>query len=150
MNILPEVTITTKTILLVDDELNVSEIVELCLKDLGGWNVITADSPFTALQRAEIDRPDAIVLDLSIRGSFIFLKQLRNHLATQAIPVVLLSATARWLDPEFLQEYQIAGVILKPFNPITFPVEMANIIGWDYLPVSHCGVAQMQAELISV
>ena len=41
MNVLEEVTITTKTILLIDDEVSVREIVELCLKDLGGWNVLT-------------------------------------------------------------------------------------------------------------
>ncbi len=121
----------TKTILLVDDEINVRELVKLCLTDLGGWDVITVDTPFPGLERAEIDSPDAIVLDLSMRGSFMFLKQLRNNVKTQAIPVVLLSATARWLDPEFMQQYQIAGVILKPFDPITLTVEIAKILRWD-------------------
>jgi CheY-like chemotaxis protein len=134
MNVLEEVTITTKTILLIDDEVIVREIVELCLKDLAGWNVLTVDSPSKGLQRAAFDRPDAIVLDLSMRGmdSFRFLEKLRNNPDTQAIPVVLLSAKARWLDSQILQQYQIAGVILKPFDPVTLPVQIATLLGWDF------------------
>ncbi|MBD2202358.1 response regulator [Calothrix sp. FACHB-1219] len=134
MHTLEKMTLATKTILLLDDEVNVRELVELCLKDLGGWMVLTADSPFLALQKAESNSPDAIVLDLSMRGSFMFLQQLRRNIKTQDIPVVLLSATARWLDPQFMQEYQVVGIILKPFNPVTLPVEIATILNWDYVP----------------
>jgi CheY-like chemotaxis protein len=130
MQTLQKMTLATKTILLLDDEVNVRELVELCLKDLGGWNVLTAESPFTGIQRAEIDSPDAIVLDLSMRGSFMFLQQLRKNVKTQNIPVVLLSATARWLDPQFMQEYKVAGIILKPFNPVTLTVEITTVLKW--------------------
>lgn len=134
MQTLQKITLATKTILLLDDEVNVRELVELCLKDLGGWSVLTAESPFLALRKAESNSPDAIVLDLSMRGSFMFLQQLRRNINTQNIPVVLLSATARWLDPQFMQEYKVAGIILKPFNPVTLPVEIATILNWDCVP----------------
>ncbi|MER3492468.1 MAG: response regulator [Mastigocladus sp. ERB_26_2] len=139
MNVLEEVTITTKTILLIDDEVSVREIVELCLKDLGGWNVLTVDSRAKGLQGAAFDRPDAIVLDLSMCGmdSFMFLEKLRNNPETQAIPIVLLSAKARWLDSQILQQYQIAGVILKPFDPVTLPVQIATLLGWDFSPPTY-------------
>ncbi|MBR8833382.1 MAG: response regulator [Stigonema ocellatum SAG 48.90 = DSM 106950] len=119
---------TPKTILLMDDEVNVREIVKLCIKDLASWDVLTADSSFKGLEIAELNRPDAILLDISMRGSFMFLKQLRNNLETQSIPVVLLSAQARWLDSQFLQQYQVAGVILKPFNPVTLTVEIDRLL----------------------
>ncbi|MHC0066927.1 response regulator [Nostoc sp. UIC 10890] len=134
MNMLLEVNITGKTILLIDDELNVREIVKFCLQDLAGWDVVTADSPLEGLQNAVRHSPDAIVLDISIRdmASFEFMSKLRNNPETQAIPVVLLSAKARWLDSQILQQYQVAGVILKPFNPVTLPAQVAQLLGWDF------------------
>ncbi|MEH2115369.1 response regulator [Nostoc sp. C052] len=134
MNMLGEVNITGKTILLIDDELNVREIVKFCLQDLAGWNVLTADSPSEGLQNAVHHSPDAIVLDISIRdmASFEFMNKLRNNTETQTIPVVLLSAKARWLDSQILQKYQVAGVILKPFNPVTLPAQVAQLLGWDF------------------
>ncbi|WP_199345126.1 MULTISPECIES: response regulator [Nostoc] len=125
---------TTKTILLIDDELNVREIVELCLKDLAGWNVLTADSPLQGLQSAVGDSPDAIVLDISISGidTFKLMNKLRNNPDTQTIPIVLLSANVRWLDSQFLRNYQIAGVILKPFDPVNLPAQIAKLLNWDY------------------
>lgn len=137
MNILKEVNITTKTILLIDDEVSVREIVELCLQDLGGWNVVVADSPLNGLHRAAIEHPDAIILDLSLRGMNLlkFMDNLRNNPETQAIPVVLLSAKARWLDSQILRQYQIAGVILKPFDPVTLAIKIAILLGWDSMPI---------------
>ncbi|MBD2517830.1 response regulator [Nostoc sp. FACHB-973] len=134
MNMLGEVNIIGKTILLIDDELNVRETVEFCLKDLAGWDVVTADSPLEGLQNAVRHNPDAIVLDISIRdmASFEFMNKLRNNPETQAIPVVLLSAKARWLDSQILRQYQVAGVILKPFNPVTLPAQVAQLLGWDF------------------
>ena len=85
---------TTKTILIIDDERNVRELIALCLKDLGGWDVLTVDSALEGLHRSAIDRPDAIVLDISMPGmdGLMFLERLRKNPETQAIPVVLLSA----------------------------------------------------------
>ncbi|QHG19821.1 response regulator [Nostoc sp. ATCC 53789] len=124
----------SKTILLIDDELNVREIVKLCLQDLAGWNVVTADSPLEGLQSAVRDSPDAIVLDISIRdtASFELINKIRNNPETQAIPVVLLSAKVRWLNSQILRQYEVAGVILKPFDPVTLPAQIATLLDWDF------------------
>lgn len=134
MDILEVVNIKNKTILLIDDEVNVREIVELCLKDLAGWNVLTVDSPLAGLPSVVGNSLDAIVLDISIGGidSFKFIDKLRNHPKTQAIPIVLLSARVRWLDSQILRKYQIAGVILKPFDPVKLPAQIAKLLNWDY------------------
>jgi CheY-like chemotaxis protein len=135
MNIVKEVNTISKTILLIDDELNVREIVKLCLQDLAGWNVVTADSPLEGLQSAVRDSPDAIVLDISIRdtASFELINKIRNNPETQAIPVVLLSAkVVRWLNSQILRQYEVAGVILKPFDPVTLPAQIATLLDWDF------------------
>ncbi|KAF3884640.1 MULTISPECIES: response regulator [Nostocales] len=144
MDIVREITLPTKTILLIDDEVSVREVVELSLKDLALWNVVTADCPLKGLHRAAVIHPDAIVLDWSISGmdSCMFLTKLRNNLETQAIPVVLLSAKARWLDSQILRQYQIAGVILKPFDPVALPGQVAKLLGWSFtLPLSDFDVS---------
>ncbi|MBD2194210.1 MULTISPECIES: response regulator [Calothrix] len=130
---------SNKTILLIDDELNVRELVELCLTDLGGWNVVIPNSLVEGFQQALFNHPDAIVMDLSMHcmDYFKFMNQLRNNPETQAIPVVLLSAAARWLEPDFLQQYAISGVILKPFNPLTLSDRISQILGWHSLPISQ-------------
>ncbi|QIR35743.1 response regulator [Tolypothrix sp. PCC 7910] len=131
METVNKIAINTKKILLIDHELIVREVLELCFHDLARWDVLTADSSFSGLEKAELERPDAIVLDIEMRGSFMFLQQLRSNRKTQAIPVVLLSANAKWLDPKFLQQYKISGIILKPFNPVTLPVEIAQLLNWN-------------------
>jgi CheY-like chemotaxis protein len=127
-----EVNLITKTILLIDDEANVREVVELCLKDLAGWNVVMT-SPLAGLKIAESEYIDAIVLDLSIRDLDIlkFLNKLRNNPKTQIIPVILLSAKARWLDTQILRQYKVTGVIPKPFDPVTLPIKVSKILGWN-------------------
>lgn len=132
MTTIKEIDIISKTILLIDDEISVKEIIGLCLQDLGGWEVLIADSPLDGLQSAKLVHPDAIILDLSIRNmnSLRLIEQMRNNPQTQEIPIVLLSAKARWIDPQFLRQYQIAGVILKPFDPVTLHSQIATILGW--------------------
>ncbi len=133
METLPLIRMPTKTILVIDDEVAVSEIVKLCLSDLGGWDVSVVSSPLQGLQRAVFDRPDAIVLDISMPGmdGFAFLEQLRKTPETQAIPVILLSAKVRWINSQILQKYQVAGAIAKPFDALRLSTQIAMLLGWD-------------------
>lgn len=124
---------TTKTILLIHKESNVQEVVQACLSDLGGWNVLTAGSTFDGLEQAALYQPDAIVLDLCLtqRDGFSFLKHLRAQLATQRIPVLLLTARGKWLNSPRLQQYQIAGVIANPLHPDLLLDQVANLLNWE-------------------
>ncbi len=55
---------TTKRILVIDDEDDIREVVQLCLKTVGGWEVLTACSGDEGLTKAEAEQPDAILLDV--------------------------------------------------------------------------------------
>jgi CheY-like chemotaxis protein len=127
-----EVAMTTKLVLLVDNEANVREIVQACLQDLGGWDVQLAASAQEGLDTAVAVQPDAIVLDISMLeiDGLTFLQKLRANPVTQLIPVVLLTAKARWFTPHQLQSFGVAGAIAKPFNPISLSNEIANALGW--------------------
>ncbi|WP_017720333.1 response regulator [Kamptonema formosum] len=134
MKTLERVRMPVKSILVIDDERAICEVVKLCLSDLGGWDVFAVNSPLEGLRRASLDRPDAIVVDISMpeMDGFTFLERLRNNPDTQAIPVVLLSAKARWLDPQVLRKYKIAGAIAKPFDATALSARIAAFLGWDF------------------
>ena len=127
-----EVAMTTKLVLLVDNEANVREVVQACLQDLGGWDVQSVASVQEGLDTAVAVQPDAIVLDISMLeiDGLAFLQKLRANPITQLIPVVLLTAKARWFTPHQLQSFGVAGAIAKPFNPISLTNEIANALGW--------------------
>ncbi|NEQ11264.1 MAG: response regulator, partial [Moorea sp. SIO4E2] len=55
---------TTKRILVIDDDDGVREIIQFSLEAAAGWEVLTAASGKEGLAKAEADQPDAILLDV--------------------------------------------------------------------------------------
>jgi CheY-like chemotaxis protein len=124
---------TAKTILLIDDEASIRELVHACLSDLAGWNVITAASAQEGLKQLAIEHPDAILLDILMPGmdAMTFVQRIHQNPLTQSIPVLLLTVRARWFTPGKLQQLGIVTAIAKPFNPVTLPNIIANALRWD-------------------
>jgi CheY-like chemotaxis protein len=123
---------TTKRILIVDDEVHVREVVQTCLETLGGWDVLSVASGREGLLEAEAEQPDAILLDVMMpeMDGLAFLRQLRSNRATQDIPVVLLTAMAHRFNQQQLTELGVRGAIAKPFNPVLLTDQIARILGW--------------------
>lgn len=92
--------LTTKRILVIDDEAPIREVVAASLQKLGGWEVVLAASGREALQQIDITPPDAIVLDVIMpeMDGLTFLKYLRADPVAQSIPVVLLTANSYLFD----------------------------------------------------
>ena len=132
LNVSGVVKMTTKRILVVDDEATIREVVMLCLQRLGGWDVVTAASGQEALQQARIEPPDAIVLDVMMpeMDGFAFLERLRADPTTQPIPVVLLTANSYLPDPQLFPQLGIALTIQKPFQPRDLVQKIAQAMGW--------------------
>ncbi|WP_242056830.1 response regulator [Planktothrix sp. FACHB-1355] len=127
------VSMATKRILVIDDEPDVRAIVQGCLEDIAGWDVITAGSGQEGLVKVVTDKPDAIVLDVMMPGmdGLAFLKELRNQPEGQSIPTVLLTAKVRLDEPEILSKLGIEGVVSKPFDPFMLTEQIAAYLGWD-------------------
>jgi CheY-like chemotaxis protein len=125
--------VTAKTILLIDDEASVRELVDACLSDLAGWNVITVASAQEGLKQLTIAHPDAILLDVLMPGmdAITFVQRLHQNPLTQSIPVLLLTVRAPWFTPGKLQQLGIVAAIAKPFNPVTLPNVIAHALRWD-------------------
>ena len=122
----------TKCILIVDDEADVREITKLGLAMGTDWTVLTASSGKEALAIATSEAPDAILLDMMMpdMDGRATLQQLKAVAATQAIPVIFVTAKARQSNLEDFKELDVAGVVAKPFRPLKLAAEIAKILGW--------------------
>jgi two-component system, OmpR family, alkaline phosphatase synthesis response regulator PhoP len=123
---------TTRRILVIDDEEAIQEIIQACLEDLGGWDVLVASSGRQGLLIAASEPLDGILLDVSMpeMNGFETLQKLQENPTTQKIPVTLLTARVQPEDKEQFAQLGIAGLILKPFDPLTLVEQVAEVFGW--------------------
>jgi CheY-like chemotaxis protein len=124
-------------LLVIDDEEAIQQIIEACLVDLGGWEVLTAGSgrDGIALAQAQMGQPqgiDGILLDISMPdlNGFETLALLKSDPRTQPIPVVLLTARVLTSDRERFESLAIAAVIEKPFDPLGLVDQVTQAFGW--------------------
>jgi DNA-binding response OmpR family regulator len=106
-----------KKILIVDDEDDILHFLELVLREKG-YDVATASGGHEALTKAQVDRPDLVLLDIMMpqMDGWEVLKLLRVDEATRHIPVAMLSARTEAKDRvQGLQEGAI-DYICKPFS----------------------------------
>ena len=108
---------STKTVLIVDDDEGVLNLLEILVKR-DGFKVdlaVTGDRALTRLER----KPDAMLLDLMLPGSttgFEVLRRLRE--AQRAVPPIIV-VTAFASDPEIKKveaDPNVIAVISKPIN----------------------------------
>lgn len=102
-------------ILIVDDEENILEIVEAYLV-AKNYQVFRAMDGEEALRKAEIIRPDLIVLDLML-PDISGLEVCRRIRKSSNVPVIML--TARTTEQDILSGLQIGAdhYMTKPFSP---------------------------------
>jgi DNA-binding response OmpR family regulator len=106
-----------KKILVVDDEDDILHFLEMVLREKG-YQVTTASGGHEALTRAQIDKPDLVLLDIMMpqMDGWEVLKLLRVDEDTRRIPVAMLSARTEAKDRvQGLQEGAI-DYICKPFS----------------------------------
>ena len=118
-------------VLIVDDEPDIRRIAKLGLSRVGGMEVVEATNGTEALVRAKEDHPDAVLLDVMMPGldGPSTLARLREDPATSAIPVVFLTAKAIGTEVDRLKSLGAAGVLTKPFDPMTLARELRNVLG---------------------
>jgi phosphate regulon transcriptional regulator PhoB len=104
-----------ETILIVDDEPTIVEVVELYLRR-EGFRVLTAGDGAAALSAVQQERPDLIVLDLMLPGmsGLDVTRQLR---AGGALPIIMLTARGEETDRVVGLELGADDYVTKPFSP---------------------------------
>ena len=108
-------------ILIIDDEADIRRIAHLALGRVGAMEVLEATSGVEGLRKAEDNHPDAILLDVMMPGldGPSTLAALRSNPATADIPVIFLTAKAMVSELTRLRSLGAAGVLTKPFDPMT-------------------------------
>lgn len=83
---------TSKKILVIDDEPDVVEMISMALES-SDFEVITAYSGTLGLEKARVEKPDAIILDLMMpdKDGFITCKELKADKDTEHIPILILT-----------------------------------------------------------
>jgi CheY-like chemotaxis protein len=117
-------------VLLVDDEPDIRRIGQISLEHVGQWKVVQAQSGLQALTLAADERPDVILLDVmmpELDGPGTFAR-LRENPATAAIPVIFMTAKAQPHEVASYRALGAAGVIAKPFDPMSLPGEIRSIV----------------------
>ena len=123
----------TRRVLVVDDDDSIREVAQMALEIIGGWEVRAASSGAEAIQRAGDESVDAVLLDVMMPGMDgpTTLGHLRHAPSTQHIPVIFLTAKVQAGDRRAWTDLDIAGVIAKPFNPMTLASEVSEVLGWN-------------------
>jgi CheY-like chemotaxis protein len=57
-------------------------------------------------------------------------KHLQLNTATANIPVVLLTAKVQGVDQRRFAGLGVAGVLFKPFDPLTLASQISEVLGW--------------------
>lgn len=108
-----------KTILIVDDEKEIRELLQKKLEQ-NGYAVMAFESASEALNMCSVKRPDLILLDIVMPelNGYEFARKLYDDKATQGIPIIF--QTGKDLEPQAIegrvQEIGAFDFITKPYT----------------------------------
>ena len=111
----PRMVVNVATILVVDDEPRIVQLVRDYLEH-GGFTVLTASDGPTALRTARTGRPDLVVLDLSLPG-LDGLDVARSLRRDGLVPIIMLTARTEESDKLVGLELGADDYMTKPFSP---------------------------------
>jgi len=108
-----------KTILIIEDERDVVDLLALHLRKSGKFAVSTANDGASGLDKARNERPAFIILDLMLpkMPGLEVCKVLKTDPATRHIPIMMLTAKAEEIDRIVGLEFGADDYVTKPFSP---------------------------------
>jgi DNA-binding response OmpR family regulator len=108
-----------KTILIIEDERDVVDLLALHLRKWGKFAVSTANDGASGLDKARNERPAFIILDLMLpkMPGLEVCKVLKTDPATRHIPIMMLTAKAEEIDRIVGLEFGADDYVTKPFSP---------------------------------
>lgn len=122
-------TTTPPIILLVEDNLHNRKIFQGVLAH-AGFRVVEAEDGGKALQAVKTDRPDLILMDLSIPvvDGWECTRRLKADPQTKAIPIIALTAHAMRGDEERARGAGCDGYLSKPISPKRVVEEVKRVL----------------------
>ena len=123
-----------KIVLIVDDEVNLSDLVKFQLISKG-YNVIVAYNGIEGLEKLKKITPDLIILDINMpqMGGLEFFNKISTGYGRSKYPVLFLTSRAE-LEGVF-KDIQADGFLPKPFEIGDVVKEVERIIGGRIKPL---------------
>jgi CheY-like chemotaxis protein len=120
-----------KTVLYVDDEPDIREVVEMSLALVEGLSVHVCESGERALELLPQLEPDLVLLDVMMPGTDgpTTLQRMRANPAVAHVPVIFVTAKAMPQEVARFRELGAAAVIAKPFDPMQLGAQVTKIWG---------------------
>ncbi len=108
-----------RTIMLVDDELDIRTILRIMLED-SATRILEVGNGYDALTLAKKTRPDLILLDWMMPGlnGLEVVEALRRDPATADIPIIMLSSRDQADEIRELLALGVIAYLAKPFSPL--------------------------------
>ncbi len=108
-----------KKILVADDEPDVLFMTAFSLRTVGGFEVIEARNGLEAVEKAQQEQPDLIVLDIKMprMNGYEACRRLKEIEELANTPIIFLSAKGQRQEIEEGLNAGAADYILKPFAP---------------------------------
>jgi len=119
------------TILVVDDEPDVVEIVRFRLERDGHTILSAADGP-TGLVTAFTRKPDLVILDVMMPGidGFEVLSRMKNDARTAHTPVIMLTAKADFPSVAKGWNMDVDNYVTKPFEVDALADTVKNVLAY--------------------
>lgn len=123
---------TTKLILIVDDEESIQTVVQFGIQMVADWEVLIASSGPQGIKIASDRLPDVILLDVMMpdMDGIATFKALQSDPQTAQIPVIFLTAKAQTSERRQFNDLGVSGVITKPFNSLDLPEQISKVLDW--------------------
>ncbi|MGV2831036.1 response regulator [Myxosarcina sp. GI1(2024)] len=107
-------------------------MVKFALEMNRDWKVFLASDGIEGVTKAELERPDVILLDLVMPhlDGLTVCEVLKTNLITRSIPLIFMTAMTQDKIVARLENSLAEGIIFKPFNPLNLDSQIAIICQW--------------------
>ncbi len=120
----------SKSILLIEQEAGLRDVLGDCLSELGDWDVRLSGSIQEGIRLCEEKRPDVILIDASTseNDAILLVEQLKQYSESQSVPILLISSRASWFTLKEFRRMGFSGAISKPFDPSTLSSQVHHLM----------------------
>lgn len=124
----------TKRLLLIDDNKDTRVLIKLAFEEVNtGWKVLLASDGIEGITKAELEKPDVILLDVVMPqlDGLTVCEILKSNLFTASIPIIFMTAMVNAKMIAQLKNTLAVGVITKPFDLFNLDSQIANMCKWE-------------------
>ena len=116
-------------ILLIEDDPDISAVARFSLESLGGFEVWVSSSGSEGVERYGEVNPDVVLLDVMMpcMDGQETLRKLREAHPAGLAPVIFMTAKSLPEELSELTKLGVAGIIRKPFDPLTLHLKVEKI-----------------------